>query len=116
MMADDRLPAAVEAAGLVRTVAANGGFAAILRRGDPDRGALILIINSRGEYVSCLQRRFDVVRNSFAWEQVGPERSKGSEELPNFLEQQARFDPDSWQIELDIAQAERFIAETTASG
>lgn len=115
-MADDRLPAGLEAAALVRTIAADGGFAAILKRGDPDRGALLLIVNSRGEYLTCLQRRLDLTRDSYEWERVGPERSKGSEELLHFLDQQARFDPDSWQIELDIAQAERFIAETTGSG
>ena len=115
-MSDDRLPAAIEAAGLVRTITAEGDFAAILKRGDPDRGALLLIINSRGEYVSCLQRRFAFDRNSYSWERVGPERSEGSGQLSHFLDQQARFDPDMWQIELDIAQAERFIAETTASG
>src|SRR5687767_15078167 len=115
-MGDDRLPAAIEAAGLMRTITSEGGFAAILRRGDPDRGTLLLIVNSRGAYFSCLQRRFDMARNGYFWEEVGPERSKGSAELPEFLQQQARFDPDSWQIELDIALPERFIAETTASG
>ena len=36
----DRLPAHLEAAGLIRQAEAEGGFGTILKRGDPDRGAL----------------------------------------------------------------------------
>ena len=37
-------------------------------------------------------------------------------EIADFLARRARFDEDLWAIELDIADAERFIAETTVSG
>ena len=33
----------------------------------------------------------------------------------DFLAKRTRFDPDLWAIELDIADPERFIAETTGS-
>ena len=36
--------------------------------------------------------------------------------LDEFLRKRARFDEDSWVVELDIADPERFIAETTAAG
>ena len=39
-----RLSAQLEAAGLIRRAEAQGGFGAIIKRGDPDRGALILLI------------------------------------------------------------------------
>jgi hypothetical protein len=35
--------------------------------------------------------------------------------LAEFLERRVKFDSDSWLIELDIAQPERFIAETTSA-
>jgi hypothetical protein len=35
--------------------------------------------------------------------------------LADFLERRVKFDSDSWIIELDIAQPERFIAETTSA-
>lgn len=114
-MSDDRLPAALEAAALVRRITAQGDFAAILKKGDPDRGSLLLIVSSRGAYLGCLQRTLDFTRNSYVWTRVGPERSLSSDESTRFLGQQARFDPDMWQIELDVAEPERFIAETTAS-
>ena len=39
---DGRLPAHVEAAAILRRVEADGDFATVLRKGDPDRGSLIL--------------------------------------------------------------------------
>ena len=37
-------------------------------------------------------------------------------EIADFLAKRARFDEDLWAIELDIAEPERFIAETTLTG
>ncbi|HUE78253.1 MAG TPA: DUF1491 family protein [Sphingomicrobium sp.] len=114
-MNDGRLSSAVEATGLVRRIEAAGDFAAILRRGDPDRGALLLMIRSRGRHVGCLERMpaFD---GGYRWHSVGPGESSTSDEIDDFLAKRARFDADSWVIELDIAEAERFIAETTLTG
>jgi hypothetical protein len=47
---------------------------------------------------------------------VGPADSAGSTEIRDFLVRRTRFDEDFWAIELDIAEPERFIAETTAAG
>ncbi len=35
-------------------------------------------------------------------------------EIADFLARRTRFDDDLWAIELDIADPERFIAETTS--
>ena len=115
MRGPGRLPSAVEASGLVRNAQAAGDFAAILQKGDPDRGALLLVVSSRGRHVACLERVLDL-DGGYRWDRVGPDESASPEELRNFLEKRRRFDADSWLIELDIAQPERFIAETTASG
>ena len=112
----NRLTAAVEASAIVRKAAADGDFAAILRRGDEERGSLLLVIASRGRHVACLQRSLDFTSNAYRWVRSGPGAAAGSAEIRAFLEDQARFDPDLWQIELDVAQPERFIAETTSSG
>jgi len=53
---------------------------------------------------------------SYRWQPVGPGESASSADVTGFLARRARFDGDSWAIELDIADAERFIAETTSSG
>ena len=114
-MSDDRLPAAVEAAALVRRAEAEGNFATILKKGDADRGSLLLIISSRGRHVACLERML-AVEGGYCWRTVGPGESAGSAEVAEFLAKRTRFDADLWAIELDVAEAERFIAETTALG
>lgn len=114
-MNEERLPAAIEAAGFVRQAQAQGDFATILKRGDPDRGALLLIVTSRGRHVAVLERTLDLT-HGYQWQRVGPGESAGSEEIADFLQKRTRFDVDSWLIELDIADPERFIAETTPKG
>jgi len=53
---------------------------------------------------------------SYRWKPVGPADSASSGDIADFLARRARFDEDLWAIELDIADAERFIAETTSLG
>lgn len=111
----ERLPAALEATALIRSAQAAGDFAAILRKGDADRGVLLLVIASRGRHIACLERGM-ANDGTYRWQRVGPPESSGSVDVADFLAKRARFDEDTWIIELDIADAERFIAETTAEG
>ena len=53
---------------------------------------------------------------TYQWAQVGPAESASSAETADFLARRARFDEDLWAIELDIAEPERFIAETKLTG
>jgi hypothetical protein len=110
----DRLPAHLEVASILRRTAAAGDFATILRRGDPERGSLLLIVSSRGRHVASLERVLSL-EGGYGWQAVGPAESASSTEIADFLARRARFDEDLWAIELDIAEPERFIAETTAS-
>ena len=114
-MSDSRLPAHLEVAGFVRRAEQEGGFATVLKRGDPDRGAILLVVTSRGEHAALLERVL-TLSGGYAWQVVGPGESAGSDEIASFLARRARFDEDYWAVELDIADAERFIAETTSAG
>ena len=111
----DRLPAHVEAAGLLRQAEAEGGFGTILKRGDADRGSLVLLIANRGEHSACLERALGV-DGSYHWRRVGPVAGADGQTLAEWSQKRVRFDEDIWLIELDIADPERFIAETTAKG
>lgn len=86
-----------------------------MKKGDAERGAMLLLINSRGVHVACLERVL-ALDGRYGWQQVGPGESASSAEIRDFLARRARFDEDSWAIELDIPDAERFIAETTLAG
>jgi hypothetical protein len=105
----------VEVAGLLRRISTDGGFATVIRRGDPERGSLLLFVSSRGRHVAALERVLNL-DGGYGWRPVGPGESAGSPEIADFLARRARFDEDLWAIELDIADAERFIAETTSLG
>ena len=86
-----------------------------MRRGDEERGSLLLFVSGRGIHRACLERVLSP-SGSYRWERVGPGESASSIEIGDFLARRARFDEDLWAIELDIADPERFIAETTSAG
>ena len=109
----DRLPAHLEVASILRRAQVAGDFATILRKGDPERGSLLLVVSSRGRHVGSLERVLSL-EGGYAWQSIGPAESASSAEIAAFLDRRARFDEDLWAIELDIADPERFIAETTA--
>ena len=114
-MSRDKLPAHLEVASILRRAQIAGDFATVLRKGDPERGSLLLVVSSRGRHVACLERvlSFDA---GYVWQAAGPGESASSAEIADFLARRARFDEDLWAIELDIAHPERFIAETTLTG
>lgn len=98
----------------MRQVESKGGFATVARRGDPDRGALVLLISERGESVALVERRMSA-NFDYRWTIAARPDAAAPEKFRESLENLTRFDPDCWVIELDIADAERFIAETIAS-
>lgn len=111
----ERLPAHVEAAAIMRRTEAEGGFATVLRKGDPDRGTLTLILNVRGEFHGLLERELGPDFN-YHWVFRSAAEVPGSADFAALIAQRTRFDADFWLIELDIAAPERFIAETTSLG
>lgn len=99
----------------MRRVQAEGGFASVLHKGDPDRGAISLLIAERGEARTVLERRMSA-DFTYRWTAVPSSVALKASGWRDWVEKASRIDPDCWLIELDIADAERFIAETTASG
>ena len=87
----------------------------MIKKGDAERGSLLLFISSRGVHKAALERVLKA-DGSYGWEPIGPSESASSMEISDFLARRARFDEDLWAIELDIADAERFIAETKLTG
>jgi len=111
----NRLPAHVEAAGFIRRAQAEGGFAAILRKGDPDSGALTLVVRERGDLHGILERELGS-DFTYHWSLKRLDPRSADESVAKLVARKERFDPDFWLIELDIADPERFIAETTHPG
>jgi hypothetical protein len=108
-MSEPRLAAGVEASALLARARDLGGFGTILRRGDAERGSLILVVAERGEARSVMQR---LLQRSGSYEWEG-RKFADSRSLEQHLAKARDRDPDLWLIELDVPSAERFIAEMT---
>lgn len=95
----------------MRQVEGEGGFATIIKRGDVERGAIILVVAERGQSRALLERRMAGDFN-YRWTIMTRSDHAHPEKFRESTEKYARSDPDCWLIELDVADAERFIAET----
>jgi hypothetical protein len=111
----ERLPAHLEASALIRRAETEGGFGAILKRGDADRGSLVLLLARRGAHQACLERTLSP-DGRYSWQQVGPAAGSDAKTLADWSQKRIRFDEDLWLIELDVADPERFIVETGLQG
>ena len=72
-------------------------------------------MSSRGRHVACFERVLDFHSGEYRWQAAGPGESADSAEVSSFIAKRERLDGDLWAIELDIADPERFIAETMRS-
>lgn len=106
-----RLPARLEVSSLIRAVAAAGGFATVLRKGDPDGGTILLVLTERGGNQRLYERMPapDGTRRWTKREHVDPAKPA---ETADYLARRGDQDPDLWIVELDIAAGERFIGLT----
>ena len=111
---EPRLQSSILAAALMRRAESEGGFAAVLAKGDPTAGAVLVILAEKGRKVRILERalRGD---GRYIWQDVGTQALGNTEETEKFLARRRNFDPDIWLIELDVASAERFAAEMNDS-
>ncbi|MEG8057255.1 DUF1491 family protein [Sphingomonas faeni] len=101
-----RLSSGVLVSALLRRVNDAGGFGAVMAKGDPQGGAILVIAVDKGTPPRLLERG------------IGPDGrtalidSTPREDLDGYWRRRRASDPDLWVIEVDIAAAERFAAET----
>jgi len=113
-----RLATSVLASGLVRKAESEGGFAALLARGDPTAGSLIVILAERGRVQAILERILQP-DGLYKWQSTGGQTIEDNDKMPDvpaFVARRRQFDPDLWVLELDIPSAERFAAEMNIEG
>lgn len=110
-----RLPSHLLVGALLRQVNDAGGIGTVLARGDAQAGAILVIALERGVNSGAYERgigsdgRDELLR-------VGPQDTDNNKETSEYWRRRRAQDPDLWVIELDIAGAERFAAETIAQG
>jgi len=111
---DPRLASHVLVKALQRKAESEGGFAAVLARGDANSGSILVILAEKGRKVRILERLLTPT-GGYAWTDVGGQALADEEQFGKFLRRRRDFDPDIWLIELDIASAERFAAEMNSA-
>ncbi|MGX7896170.1 DUF1491 family protein [Tsuneonella sp. HG222] len=105
---DDRLPAHLEVSGLIRAVDAAGGFGTVIAKGERDAGTLLVICCEKGTNAK-LYERMPQRDGSRSWVLAKTENIENPTEFAEYWQSRRVQDPDLWVIELDIANAERFI-------
>lgn len=113
-MSEARLASSFEVGALRRLAEATGGSAIVVRKGDDERGQVLLLISERGVYLTFLERALQA-SGKYAWERVGPAPDQPGT-TDSFTQRRIKFDSDLWLIDLDVPHGERFIAEIIASG
>lgn len=114
-MSAARLTSALRVSALIRRVNAEGGYAAVLHKGDPTAGAILLSLCEKGADSRLFERALDE-KGTYRWQRIGLSLGEDPQKMAEFLEKRRRVDPDLWIVELDIVQPERFIDESFTSG
>lgn len=108
---NDRLPTDLVVAALLRRVNDAGGLAMVLAKGDLKDGALLFITFEKARFSGIFQRE-PGPDGQHALVRTGPGNDAAPQAITDFWQRRRQVDPDLWVIELDIASAERFAAET----
>ena len=101
-----RLPSDVLVSALLRRVNDAGGFGAVMAKGDPQGGAILVIAVDKGAPPRLLERGIGPDGRTALIDSTPPG------DLDGYWRRRRASDPDLWVIEVDIAGAERFAAET----
>jgi len=100
-----RLAAGLKVSALLRAVAAAGGFAAVLAKGDAIAGSIVVVArDGASETVLAPVMAGD---GRYVWSEAvrGPA-------VPQWIDRARRFDPDLWIVEIDLADAAALVART----
>ena len=112
---NDRLASTVLVNALLRRVNDAGGMAMVLAKGDLQGGAILIVACEKGREFKIMERG---IGPSGQIELIAAAAVAGDDaaQVTAYWQRRRARDSDLWVIELDIAQAERFAAETIATG
>ena len=110
-----RLTTSLLVGALLRRAESEGGFGAVLAKGDETAGSIIVVLLEKGGNPRIFERVLQA-DGQYGWAQSPTRTGASDEEVPAFIARRRRFDPDSWFIELDVPSAERFADEMNAIG
>ncbi|WP_317976114.1 DUF1491 family protein [Novosphingobium pituita] len=114
---EPRLPARLEASALIRQAQAEGGFAMVVHKGDPDAGtiALVFLENQQpGEDLASLWERLPQPDGSRPWTCTKKQVSENKQDFEDYLARRTARDPDLWLLELTVANQKHFVGNGPA--
>ncbi len=94
---------------LIRRTHADGGFAAVLHKGDAVAGAILVQTLGAGQQIQLFERTPDFSKG-YRLSPAATASWGNEQEITQYLERRVRSDPDLWIIELDVANAEQLAA------
>ena len=94
---------------LIRRAELGGAFAAVLRKGDPKAGAVIVKVVNRAEEATRLY--VEAVRSDGDRVWMHPAASRQEQDLDLYVERAVRIDPDLWVVEIDDQKGRHFLTE-----
>lgn len=104
-MSDDRVKAGFWARALIRQVNSQYGSAMLIKRGDEDAGAVLVVLIDRKEQFAILRE----AASGRGWDRVAME---SRDALNAYLERQKGYDPDLWILEFELDDTGILIEET----
>ncbi|WP_182085584.1 DUF1491 family protein [Aureimonas sp. ME7] len=104
-----RLTSEMFAAYVVRRVFADGGFAAVLRRGAEAAGAMFFTLRERDGSIRLLCPAPQSLADEKGDRRFLMEAIADEDKLEQRFAREARFDPDFWVVELETDQPERYL-------
>lgn len=93
---------------LRRRVEAAGGFATVIAKGEPESGAVLLLLRAASGTTTALSR-VNMGDGKVSWQPIFENREERDPAAQDALEKRRKFDPDLWIVELDIENPGRFI-------
>jgi hypothetical protein len=105
---DNRIAAHLEVTGLLRRVQGEGGFAMVLHKGERDAGTILVVLTENGANTRLFER-MPTLQGEREWQVIRCEDTENKSQFQEYLDRRVAQDRDTWIIELDIANGERFI-------
>jgi len=106
----DGLPSGMLVTALVRRANDAGGLGVVRAKGDPQAGAILVVVADRGAPPKVLERGIGPDGRTALIDATPRDADAAAIEL--YWHRRRERDRDLWVVELDIPSAERFAAET----
>lgn len=106
-MSEPRLKSEIRVSAILRRAHAAGDFAVVVRRGDPDAGAIAVKV-----YLGDRKSRLYVQSRDETGNPVWREPLEGAaaeDDVDNYLDKEKRFDSDLWIIEIEDREGRAFL-------